>query len=508
MIAKLKRRMLMTAMVATLLSPVAAAHAGGVLMIAREQDSTTFDPIVTQQNSDCWLLPNIFARLVLSNQEGTKIVPGLAESWTISPDGITYTFTLRPNLKFSDGSPIKPSDIRFSLLRGRDTKESAWNSMFTNIADVVGTDDRTVVITVKKASPVLLPALAMFAAGIVPEAQLTKLGEDAFFANPVVSGAFTLEEWKHGDRVILKKNPYYYDAAHVSLDGVQWILIPNDNARILKLLGKEVDAAIVIPWNRMVDLKKEKGVDVHFDASTKIDHLLINNAHAPLDKVEVRRAINMAIDRQAIVNNVTFGAGSVAHSFLPENSPFYDKDIKDYAYDPAGAKALLEKAGVKNLKLGLLIFAGDSPHEQIATLMKDEFAKLGIELTVTKQEQGQAFDTVTQGNYDLAIQNWTDDIIDPDEKTGFCLYGDDVSHSYYTNYKNPEVVKLIDDSRVETDFTKRKAIYAKIQQQGKDDAFWVDLYYSPYRNISASYVKGFNQTPLGGFPLEDIVLNK
>lgn len=509
MISSWKHALLAAAATASLLGGApASASAAGRLLIAREADSTTFDPIATQQNPDCWIYPNIFAGLVKASVDGTRIEQNLAESWTSSPDGMTYTFKLRPDLKFSDGSSLKSSDVRFSILRARDTKESAWNALYSGIADVVPQDDRTVVFTLKAPSAVFLANIAMFAAAILPEAAFNKMGEEAFAQKPVVSGAFAVEEWKHGDRVVLKKNPNYWNASHVSLDYVEWIIIANDNTRILKLQGKEVDAAILVPFNRIADLQKTPGLNVHLDPSTREDFLIMNLAHKPLDSLDVRRAISMALDRKAMVEAVTFGIGEVANSFISKGALFYDPKTTDYSYDPAEAKKLLAKAGVGSLKLGLLITAGDSSHEQMAVLMKDQLAKIGIELTVTKKEQGQAFDTATAGDYDLATMYWTNDIIDPDEKAAFSVYGDDTNKSFYTNYKNPEITKLIDDSRTELDEVKRQKIYSKIQQIVNDDAHWVDLFYSPYRNLTASTVKNFTQNPLGGFTLEDTVIEK
>ncbi len=503
-----KRMLLAAVATAGLSAALAPAHAAGTLLIAREADSTTFDPIATQQNPDCWIYPNIFAGLVKASVDGTKIEPSLAESWTTSPDGLTYTFKLRPGLKFSDGSPIKASDVRFSILRARDTKESAWNSLYSGIADVQPKDDTTVVITLKAPSAVFLANIAMFAAVVLPEAAMTKMGEEAFAQKPVVSGAFMVDEWKHGDRVILKKNPNFWNASHVSLDRVEWIIVANDNTRILKMQAKEVDAAIILPFNRVAELQKTPGLTVHLDPSTREDFIVMNEAHKPFDNVDVRKAINMAIDRKALVEAVTFGIGEVANSFISKGALYYNPNNKDYSYDPAAAKALMQKAGVTSAKVGLLITAGDSSHEQMAVLLKDQLAKIGVELTVTKKEQGQAFDTVAAGDYDMSIQYWTNDIIDPDEKTAFSVYGDDTNKSFYTNYKNPTVTKLVDASRTALDPAKRAVIYNQIQQIVKDDAQWVDLFYSPYRNVTASYVKNFTQNPLGGFTLEDTTVEK
>ncbi len=503
----LQRRLLVTALASLLILPAVKTQAAGTLRIAREQDSTTFDPIMSQQNADCWIFPNIFAPIVKANEDATAIEPSLAESWTVSPDNLTYTFTLRSGLKFSDGSPLRASDVRFTILRARDTKESAWAALYSGIADVIAKDDRTVVFQLKAPSAVFLANIAMFAAAIVPEAAFTRMGEEAFAQKPVSSGAFQVAEWKHGDRVVLAKNPHFWNAGNVSLDRVEWILIPNDNTRILKLQGKEVDGAIIIPFNRIAELQKAPGIEVHLDPSTREDHLLLNQARPSLGNRDVRRAIHMAIDRKAIVDAVTFGQGTIANSFIPKGALFYNPDNKDYSYDPAKAKQMLDQAGVSNLKLGLLIFSGDSAHEQIATLLKDQLGKVGIDVSVQKQEPSQAFDTTVAGEYDLALNYWTNDIIDPDQKTTFSVYGDDVSKSFYTGYHNSEVRKLVDESRAELSATKRRDIYYNIQMIVKEDVHWIDLYYSPFRNITASYVKSFKQNPLGGFSLENVSIN-
>ena len=255
---------------------------------------------------------------------------------------------------------------------------------------------------------------------------MTKMGEEAFAQKPVVSGAFVVDEWKHGDRVILTKNPNFWNADHVSLDRVEWIIVANDNTRILKLQAKEVDAAILMPFNRIAELTEDAGPR---GASRSLDPRRLPGDERGPQAVGKRGcpqgAINMALDRKAIVDTVTFGIGEVANSYIPKGALYYNAANKDYAYDLEGAKALMKKAGVSSLKLGLLVTAGDSSNEQMAVLMKDQLAKIGIDLSVTKKEQGQAFDTLTQGDYDLSIQYWTNDIIDPDEKTAFSMYGDD-----------------------------------------------------------------------------------
>ncbi|MGE0150887.1 MAG: ABC transporter substrate-binding protein [Parvibaculaceae bacterium] len=478
----------------------APADAGGVLKIAREQGSTTFDPIYTILAPDVWVLNQFYSTLVRANADATGIEPDLAESWEASPDGKTYTFHLR-DAKFSDGTPVKASDVAFSLKRVRDDEKAPMRGLYAMMSDVATPDDRTVVITLSQPAPAFMSTLAMFASSIVPQHAVEAEGE-RFGEKPIGSGAFVLKEWKRGDRVVLEKNPNYWEAGLPKLDGIEWIYVANDNTRMLKLTAEEVDAATFVPWNQIKELQANPKIQVQLDKSTRMDHILVNHSHAPLDKKAVRQALNMGIDQDAIVDAVTFGFGTKANSFFPLDGMDYNKDNPNYPHDPEKAKAMLEKAGVKDLSLDFVIVSGDSAHEQIAILVKDQLAKIGVNINIVKMEAGQQWDALVAGDYDLGLMWWVNDIFDPDQKAKFCVYGDKENRSYYTNYKNPVVTKLVDQASVELDPQKRRELYFEIQRIVKDDVHWIDLYYSPFRNASLKSVTGFVQNPLGRYMLE------
>ena len=477
--------------------------AGGTLRIAREQDSTSLDPALTILNSDIWVMQNMNCLLVKVNDAGNDIVPDCAESWSISPDGLTYTFTLREGLKFSDGSPLKASDVKFSLERVRDKPDSIWGGMFSLIKGIETPDDRTVAIALSEPSTPFLAQLAIYAAAILPEAAVNEKG-DTFGTSPVGAGAFRFVSWEPGNVIKLEKNEHYYDPSKPQLDAVEWYYIPNDNTRILKLQAGELDAILFVPFNRIADLQQDANLRVHLDPSSRMDHLLVNHLHAPLDNKNVRKALNMAMDQQAIVDVATSGFGTPANSFIPAGAMFYNADNPHYAYDPEGAKAMLAAEGVTDLSLKLLIASGDAVHEQIAVLIKDQLAKVGVDVQIEKQEPGQAWESTVAGDYDISINYWTNDIIDPDQKASFCVAWDEANQSYYTNYKNQAVSDLVLAGRVELDAEKRRAIYHQIQQIAKDDVHWIDLYYSPFRNASRANVSGLLQNPMGKFTLEDV----
>lgn len=476
------------------------ALADNVLRIAREQDSTTFDPIFTILAPDVWVLNQFYSTLVRANADATDIVPDLAESWEIAPDGLTYTFHLR-DAKFSDGTQVKASDVKFSLARVRDEEASPMRSLYQVISDIQTPDDRTVVLTLSNPYTPLMSSLAMFAASIVPEHAVAEKG-DAFGESPVGSGAFVLKEWRRGESVVLERNPLYWEEGLPRLDGIEWIYVPNDNTRMLKLTAGEVEAATFVPWNQIKDLQADANISVQLDKSTRMDHILVNHARPPLDNKSVRQALNMAIDQQAIVDVVTFGYGTAANSFFPLDGMYYNPDNPKYPYDPEKARAMLDAAGVSDLSLDFVLVSGDSAHDQIGVLVKDQLAKIGVDVNLVKMEGGQQWDALVAGEYDIGVMWWVNDIFDPDQKAQFCVSGDPENRSYYTNYKNQAVTDLVNAAAVELDAEKRKAMYYDIQRMAKDDVHWIDLYYSPFRNASRTNVKGFVQNPLGRYMLE------
>ena len=480
-----------------------AAQAAGILTIGRREDSTTFDPIKSAQNADNWVFSNVFDVLIRVDNTGTKLLPGLAESWTISPDGKVYTLKLR-DAKFSDGTPVTAADAAFSLTRIRDHEGSLWRDSYTIIDTVTAKTPRELVITLKTPSAAFLSQLALPNASVISQKAITKLGEEAFAESPMGSGAFYVKEWARGEKVKLVKNPYYWEAAQVSLDGVDWRTVPDDNTRMLKIQAGELDAALFVPFSRIASLKKDPNLNVLLDRSTREDHLLINHSRGPLGKVEVRQALDLAIDKKAIIDTVTFGYGKIANSFIPEGALYYHAENPSRPYDPQKAKQLLASAGVKNLTLNYVVNAGDEVDEQIAVLLQQQLSKIGVTAKLQKVDPSQSWDMLVAGDYDISVMYWTNDILDPDQKTTFVI-GHDSNMNYMTRYQNEKVKAKVAAARVEMDSAKRKQMYIDLQKMAKADVHWIDLYYSPYRNVTRKNIQGFRQNPLGRFTLEETV---
>jgi peptide/nickel transport system substrate-binding protein len=499
----------MTLSVATVLAALTLgttiAEAAGVLSIGRREDSTTFDPIKSAQNVDNWVFSNVFDVLIRVDKSGTKLEPGLAESWTVSEDGLTYTFKIR-DAKFSDGSPITAADAAFSLLRIRDNKGSLWSDSYKVIDTAEASDRRTLVVKLKNPSAPFLSTLALPNVSVLSK-KAVEAGEDAFAELPTASsGAFIVKEWRRGDRVILEKNPNFWQADRVKLDGVEWISVPDDNTRMLNVQAGELDTAIFVPFSRVEELKKDPNLQVLIETSTREDHLLINHQHGALAKKEVRQALDMAIDKKALVDTVTFGLGTVANSYIPKGALYYYADNLQRPYDPEKAKAMLAEAGASDLALNYVVRAGDEVVEQTAVLLQQQLAKAGVTVNINKVDPSQEWDMLVAGDYDVGVNYWTNDILDPDQKTTFVV-GHDSNNNYMTHYKNDKVKDLVAAARLELDPAKREQMYIEIQKMAKDDVHWIDLYYSPYINVARKNIENFYQNPLGRFFLEDTVKN-
>lgn len=481
------------------------AEAAGVLTIGRREDSTTFDPIKSAQNVDNWVFSNVFDVLIRVDKTGTKLEPGLAESWTVSDDGLTYTLKIR-DAKFSDGSPITAEDAAFSLLRIRDNEGSLWSDSYKVVETAEATDPKTLSIKLKTPSAPFLSTLALPNASVLSK-KAVEAGEEAFGELPTASsGAFIVKEWRRGDRVILEKNPNFWQADRVKLNGVEWISVPDDNTRMLNVQAGQLDTAIFVPFSRVEELKKDANLTVNIDTSTREDHLLINHEHGALAKKEVRQALDMAIDKKAVVDTVTFGLGTVANSYIPKGSLYHYDANYQYPYDPERAKAMLAEAGASGLTLKYVVNAGNEVDEQIAVLLQQQLGEAGVTVNLEKVDPSQSWDMLVAGDYDISVMYWTNDILDPDQKTTFVL-GHDTNMNYMTRYNSAKVKELVAAARLELDPKKREAMYVEIQKEAKDDVHWIDLYYSPYINVSRKNIENFYQNPLGRFFLEDTVKN-
>ena len=481
---------------------VEAALADGVFRLGRESDAKTLDPVITIENLDIWTMNNLNSYLVRATKHADNLEPDLATHWEVSEDGTTYTFHMR-EAKFSDGTPVTAQDAKFSIERARDHPASFMAALYQNITSIETPDERTVAITLSEPSAPFMSIMAMFPASILPQKVVEERGED-FGSNPIGAGAFRLKEWRRGVVIVLERNPHYWEEGLPLVDQVEWHVVSEDNTRILKVQAGELDAALFVPFNRIGELEANPDIQVHLDASSRTDHLLPNHAAPPLDNLNVRKAIRMAIDSQAIIDVVTFGYAKPANTFLSAGMMHHDGDAPVTVYDPENAKAMIEAEGAAGSTIELLIQAGNRVDEQVSVLLQQQLAEIGISIEIRKVDPSQWINYLVEGDYQLGTVYWTNDIIDPDQKTAFTLIGDD-NHNFFSNWPSPpEVTALVEQARVEQDFEKRGGLYRELQKIANDNEVLYSLYNSTFRNISRSCVQGFFQSPLGRVDLEHV----
>ena len=503
---------------AFLVSGSIAGHAtdrGGVMTYGRYADSLFLDPVLNDANVDIWILSNIYDTLLLPTDDGQGVQAGLATEWKVSDDGMTVTLKLRQGIKFSDGSPITPDDVIWSLKRAAKPDNGIWGFLVSAIKDITGAADGTIVITLNRADPSIIPALSVFNTAIMPqklfEAMPGATDADkakAFAEHPVGSGPFMFASWERGATMKLVKNPYYWAMGDDGkplpyLDGVTFEVIPDDATRILRMQSGELDGAEFIPYARVAELKAAAGIDMQLYPSTKIEYVTLNvrpqveGKDNPLSNPKVRQALNYATNKEAIIQIVTMGVGTPMKSFMSSATPLNSGKGPLYPFDLAKAKALMTEAGYPNgFPINLLVLAGNQDETGIGTALQQMWAAVGVKLELQQVDNASRTDLYRTGKFSMRLGAWTDDIADPSEIASYFAYSPTIE-SQHSGWKSAEADKLFETTQGERDPAKRAAQYAKIQDIHNADGPMVFLYESPYPVALSKKVKGFIQIPLG-----------
>ena len=495
---------------------MAAGPRGGTMTFARHADSLFLDPVLNDANVDIWVLTNLYDTLIIPSNDGKSLTPGLATSWNSSDDGKTFTLTLRPGTKFSDGSPITAEDVVWSLERARNSKEGIWNFLLASIDKVAAKDAGTVVLTLKTPDPSLPAALATFNAAIMPkklfEASPGATDDEkakAFAEHPVGSGPFMLSSWQRGTMMKLVRNPYYWadgeDGKKLPyLDEVDFPIIPDDSTRILKLQAGEIDGGEFIPFARVKELQADPKINMMLYPSTAVEYVTLNDrpkladgSDNPLSNQMVRQALNYAINKTALIQIVTHGIGTPQHSYMSSTTPLFADQGEAYPYDPAKAKALLAQAGFSSgVSLSALALAGYADELNIVSAMQQMWSQVGVKLTVEQVDNATMDARYHKPDFQMRTGDWTNDINDPNEITSYFSYYPNIQNQH-SGWDNKESDALFKKSQSEVDPAKRAAEYKQIQENYMKAAPILFLYQVPFPVALSKKVDGFYQTPLG-----------
>lgn len=477
---------------------------GTITMSMADSDATSFDPPVPVDNMAIWTMLLFYDQLVRVNADGSAIEPGLAETWSANEDATEYTFNLR-EAAFHDGSPVKASDVAFSIMRARNLEGGAWGFILSAIEAIDAPDDKTAIIKLNKPWAPLEADLAMFSASILPQALVEKQGEE-FFQHPIGSGAFKFVSWEKDQEIVLEKNPNWWDTGKPYLDGVTFKVLPDSNARMLQFQGGELEIATSVPYNQLDSLQSNPDVQIVLDAVARIDFITLNTLRAPLDDVRVRQAINYAVDKQAIIDNVLFGYGEIANTFLPK-MPGHDDTLPPYPYDVEKAKELLVGTAAENgFELELITQAGDAVDTQVCQLVAAALSEIGGNITISQVDGATLLDAVfsPEPNFDMAKVYYTTDILDPDELATFGVASDGGALAIGSSYKNEEVDRMILESQSDLDPESRLATYKEVQRIVQEDAHFLYLFYPSGRTAVQSAIQNFHILPTGNYRLYEV----
>jgi peptide/nickel transport system substrate-binding protein len=394
---------------------------------------------------------NVFEGLTRIDETGA-VQPQLATEWTVSDDGLVYSFKLRAKARFHDGSTLDASDVVFSLDRARGPDSvNAQKPLFAAIDKVEAVDAKTVRITLSRPEGSLLFNLGWADAVIVgPESAETNKSK------PIGSGPFKFDQWVKGDRIELSA----VDAG-APLQKVTFRIIPDPSAQVAALKAGDIDA---IPQLNAPEAVLAFQADPNFEVaigSTEGETILsINNNKAPLNDVRVRRAIAHAIDRKAVIDGAMFGFGTPIGSHFAPHHPAYVDLTATYPHDPAKARALLKEAGVENLKLTLKLPPPTYARrggEIVAAQLKD----VGIEAEIIPVEWAQWLEQVFRGDdFDLTIVSHT-------EPQDIGIYA---REKYYFNYDSAKFKSVFDDLTKATDPAKRAELMGMAQRILAEDS--------------------------------------
>lgn len=484
------------------------AYSADAIRIVSPYQSTTLDPMRSAAAGNIETYGQLYSRLLLRNPSTGAIEPGLAQSWDISADGLTYTFHLREAL-FSDGSPITASDVAFSLERIRGDKQSAYPAPLGAVESMSATDPKTVVVKLKSPFAPFLGNLEIWNMGIVSKADVEKRGpETAFSTEPVTSGPYAVKEWKPNEVLVLQPNAHYWRQGYPKSDAtVELREVASPETRIAMLKAGEADVMRAVQWAQIDDLKTAEKIDMRLEPSTTIYITLLNSKREPFSNMMARQAAAYAIDNKAMAAAITRGYAQPANTTLPGSIDFHDKDYPGIPFDVAKAKQLLAESGMAGHEVKILATSG-ATEQQMALLLQAQWQAIGLKPVIVNVDSGAWWDATGKGDYDAAANWWYNETPDPDLAVRWAVCGSCGSNSYNTFYSNPKVDELVEQGTKEGDPAKRAEIYKEIQRITTEEVAQIPLYYAPNAVAYSKRLEGIKLTPSLQWTLEETTIAK
>jgi oligopeptide transport system substrate-binding protein len=485
-------------------------------------DPESLDPHKTSTVYEAHILRDLFLGLTTEDAKA-EIIPGAAESWTVSPDGKTYTFKLRTGATWSDGSPVAANDFVFAWQRVVDPATAAEYAYMlapiVNAEDITAgkkkpdelgvkaVDDMTFEVTLNAPTPYFLEMLTHQSTYPVSKANVEKFGAE--FTKPgnlVSNGAYTLAEFVPNDHIKAVKNPKFYDAANVKIDVVNYIPTEDRSTAMKRFEAGELDSNDDIPTEQLADLKAKFGDQVRLGPYLGTYYYAFKTDKAPWDNVKIRHAVSMAIDRDYLAEKVWQNTMIPAYSFVPPGISGYETRTTDYAEKSQldredEARKVLTELGYgpdKPLKLEIRYNTSEN-HKNTAVAIQEQLKPLGVEVTLLNTDTKTHYGHLEQkGDFDIARAGWIADYKDPENFLALCKTG---TGNNYGSYSNKEYDDLLAAAAAATDPAERMKKLSDAEGVGvARDLCVVPLLYYGFHTVVSSKLKGWEDNVMDRHP--------
>jgi ABC-type transport system substrate-binding protein len=473
--------------------PAEAAPApkrGGILRYGIETPPSNLDPHVGSRE----LCGMTYSRLVTINDNWSGVLPDLATRWEVSSDGTTYTFYLRPNVHFHDGSVMTADDVVFSFERITNKANATYvgGFLYDVFESVTSPAPLTVVFKLNASFSAFLSVISLPQAAVVSRKWVT--GGGNLNTTQMGTGAMKFVSLEPNSRVVVTRHDQYYNPALPYLDGIQILFMSDDTQRSVALRNGSVDFIDYVPWKDMDAIKADPNLRMYTDTNSTGLWAMFNQKRPPLDNVMVRRAINWAANREAMVKVAFYGHGSPMVSMpIPKSSWAYTSDLPQYTYDPDKAKALIKQSGITMpAHLEILTHSDDLFWKQSSEVMAGNLQDIGFTVGLTELTSPPGNARFTAGDFQIGWRGGGPLYTDPDFLYGY--FDSMGAIGRLLGYKNQQVDDLLLAARRTVNQTQRKNIYVTAFKIIYDDAPWMPLTWREQGEAAAAYVQGYHRT--------------